>query len=90
VISKKNSVSDLVSRALDNNEIDEREFKLIMYEVSKYEKLKSDIRRSRRSTDDDAARKKPQKEVDMGKLREQMREEVIELIGAAGAASRKK
>jgi hypothetical protein len=42
--SKENSISDLVSKALSNNEIDENEFKLIMDELNNYEKLKSEIR----------------------------------------------
>ncbi len=42
--SKENSINDLVSKALHDNQIDEKEFSLIMSELQKYEKLKSTIR----------------------------------------------
>ena len=42
--SKINTISDLISKALHNNRIDENEFALIMAESNKYEQLKNEIR----------------------------------------------
>ena len=42
--SKINSISDLISKSLKNNQIDENEFALIMAESNKYEQLKNEIR----------------------------------------------
>ena len=50
VKSKENSISDLVSKALSNNAIDEKEFELIMSDVKKYETLKVDIRKKIRQS----------------------------------------
>ena len=46
--AKINTVSDLVSKALRDNRIDEQEFALIMAESTKYEQLKNEIRRKSR------------------------------------------
>ena len=46
--AKINTVSDLVSKALRDNRIDEQEFALIMAESAKYEQLKNEIRRKSR------------------------------------------
>jgi len=50
VKSKENSISDLVSKALKNNSIDEGEFTLIMSEIDKYNQLKASIRWKRNET----------------------------------------
>ena len=47
-IAKLNTVADLVSRALDDGNIDAKEFKLICDEHDKYITLKNDIRRKTR------------------------------------------
>jgi len=44
--SKHNSIVDLISKALHNNAIDEKEFTLIMTELDKYEFLKNEIRKT--------------------------------------------
>jgi uncharacterized protein YfbU (UPF0304 family) len=42
--SKLNSIKDLISQALTDGEISENEFKLILDELDKYNKLKDSIR----------------------------------------------
>ena len=43
-MAKQNSVSDLVSKALTDKNISDSEFSIILREIQKYHKLKSDIR----------------------------------------------
>lgn len=43
-ISKSNTISSLVSQALQDNDVSDYEFNLILAEVEKYHKLKSDLR----------------------------------------------
>ena len=68
VKSKENSISDLVSKALSNNSIDEKEFELIMSELQKYEALKIDIR------------KKNAAPIDVAKLREEIKKELVQSL----------
>lgn len=65
--SKDNTISDLVSKALHNNAIDEREFELIMSELQKYETLKSNIRK-----------KNTFSTPNMQKLREEVKKEIMQ------------
>ena len=71
IISKENSINDLVSKALHNNHIDEKEFELIMSELTKYEKLKSSIRRKE---NEHILKNEP---VDIEKLKEELRKELV-------------
>ena len=70
--SKENSISDLVSKALSNNQIDEKEFALIMSELQKYETLKSSIRVKRNKLKNDVP--------DLQKLREELRKEIVDQL----------
>ena len=65
--AKHNSISDLVSKALHNNAIDEKEFALIMSELDKYEALKSSIRSKNNNPP----------AVNMEKLREEIKKEML-------------
>ena len=42
--SKVNTISDHISRALKNNQISDKEFRLILGEVDKYNRMKAEIR----------------------------------------------
>jgi len=66
--AKANSIRDLVSKALKDNKISDEEFSLILNEVDKFEALKRSIRRKSR---------KEEKNVDITKLRETVREEIL-------------
>ena len=68
VKSKENTISDLVSKALHNNAIDEREFELIMSELQKYESLKNSIRHVQKNT----------LSPDLQKLREEIKKELVQ------------
>ena len=74
IISKENSINDLVSKALRDNKIDEKEFELIMTELTKYEKLKSSIRRKKNEA---VLKNDP---VDVEKLREELKKELVDQI----------
>lgn len=69
--SKENTISDLVSKALHDNQIDEKEFTLIMSELQKYETLKSEIRfkRNNEFLKNDL--------VDVEKLREELKKDLV-------------
>jgi len=68
--SKENSISDMVSNALQNDKIDEKEFEHIMTELKKYEALKNKIRsRNNNKLKNDAP--------DIQKMREQIEKEII-------------
>jgi len=72
--TKKNTIDCLVSKALNNNEIDEGEFKFIMGELQKYESLKQDIRSKKNETilKNDV--------VDIEKLRENVKKEILDKL----------
>jgi len=72
--SKEDSISDLVSKALSDNKIDEKEFEHIMTELHKYEKLKSSIRVKRNK--DFFKNDVP----DVQKMREELRKEIVEQL----------
>ena len=73
--SKINTISDLISKALHNNRIDENEFALIMAESNKYEQLKNEIRQKTRvevfKKDDPELRKKIYSEA-MAEIKERL------------------
>jgi len=68
--SKENSISDMVSKALHNDQIDEKEFEHIISELQKYESLKSKIRTTQNN---ELKNDVP----DLRKLREEMEKEII-------------
>jgi len=71
--SKEDSISDLVSKALSDNKIDEKEFEHIMNELQKYEKLKSSIRtQNKELLKNDVP--------DVQKLREKLRKEIVDQL----------
>ena len=76
-VAKQNSVSELVSKALADNNISEGEFSIILREVEKYHKLKADIRSG-------SARTPPQsgqtQEPDLEKIRKEIRAEEQEKL----------
>jgi len=72
--SKDNSINDLVSKALRNNQIDENEFELILSEIDKYSKMKASIRRKKNEQilKNDVP--------DVQKLREELRKEIVDQL----------
>jgi hypothetical protein len=73
--AKQNSIYDLVSKALSDNKIDEKEFELIMGELQKYQTLKSDIRSARNN---EFLKKTP--DLDIKKIREELRKEIVDQL----------
>ena len=67
--AKVNSIRDLVSKALKDNRISDEEFSLILSEVDKFETLKLQIRQK--------SRKEDEKSVNITKLREEVRGEIL-------------
>ena len=71
--AKVNSIRDLVSKALKDNRISDEEFSLILSEVDKFETLKLQIRQK--------SRKEDEKSVNITKLREEVRGEILKEKG---------
>ena len=67
--SKVNTIRGLVSKAMKDNHISDEEFSLILGELDKFEALKRSIRRKGRRVDE--------KNPDMNKLKESVREEIL-------------
>ena len=72
--SKENTISDLVSKALHDNQIDEKEFSLIMSELQKYNTLKSEIRMK---TNNNILKNNIP---DVNKLREELKKELVDQL----------
>jgi len=72
--SKEDSICDLVSKALSDNKIDEKEFEYIMSELKKYEKLKNDIRVKQNKVF--LKNNVP----DVQKLREELKKEIVDQL----------
>ena len=70
--SKHNSIADLISKALRDNSINEKEFTLIMTELDKYEALKNEIRMT--------FQKKEEPQVNIEKLREEIKKELLQQL----------
>jgi len=66
--AKVNTIRGLVSKAL-KDKISDEEFSLILNEVDKFEELKFQIRQK--------SRKEDEKNINMNKLREEVREEIL-------------
>ena len=78
--TKLDSITDMISNALENGDIDSQEFKLILDEIARYEKLKKDIRKEIRAKNqkiDTAEEKKL--------LIEQGRQEILKKIQQVGS-----
>ena len=67
--SKANTIHDLVSKALQDNKISDKEFSLILAEVDKFEKLKHEISQT--------SQKETEKKVDMSQIRTEARAEIL-------------
>lgn len=71
--AKVNTIRDLVSKALQDNAISDKEFSLILAEVDKFEKLKLEIRQK--------SRKETEKKLNMPQIRKEVRAKILkELI----------
>ena len=70
--SKQNSIADIVSKALKDNKIDDKEFELILNEVEKYNKLKASIRELK-----NIAILKNDPNVNIEQLKEQWKKEMV-------------
>ena len=73
-LAKRNSVNELVSKALKDKSISEVEFRIISCEVEKYHELKATIRDGVTRTKNDVATQT--QEPDLEKLRDELRKEV--------------
>ena len=67
-VAKQNSVSDLVSKALNDNKISDNEFSIILRKIQKYHELKSAIRSANNKQSG-----KPQPDID--EIKKQIRRE---------------
>ncbi|KAJ7358724.1 hypothetical protein OS493_022170 [Desmophyllum pertusum] len=65
-IAKRDSISGLVSKALDDNKVTDDEFKIINSEISKYRDLKASVRRNFKQADS-------HREPDLEKIRKDIR-----------------
>ena len=72
--AKVNTIRDLVSKALKDNIISEKEFSLILAEEGKFEKLKLEIRKK--------SRKETEKNLDMSQIRTEVRAEILKELTA--------
>ena len=66
--AKIDTISGLVSKALADNEISDKEFSLIIVEMSKFNDLKQEIRRKSQ---------KEEKKLDMNQLRADVKNEIM-------------
>ena len=72
--AKRNSVNELVSKALADKQISDVEFNIITREVEKYHELKAEIRSGVKAVTQEAATQT--QEPDIEKLKEELRKEV--------------
>ena len=72
----ENTISDLVSKAMNDKKITDREFSLILGEVQKFENLKQSIRRKHR--------KETEKRTDLSQIRKDVRAEILKELTAPG------
>ena len=72
-IAKINSVSELVSKALEDKRISDSEFSIILREVEKYHKLKAAIRDGVKKTENKETQTQPP---DLDKLKGELRKEI--------------
>ena len=74
VLAKRNSINELISKALEDKSISDAEFRIISREVEKYHELKAAIRAGVTKTTNDAATQT--QAPDLEKLRNELRKEV--------------
>lgn len=72
--AKVNTIRDLVSKALQDNVISDKEFSLILAEVDKFEKLKLEIRQK--------SQKETEKKLNMSQIRIEVRAEILKELTA--------
>ena len=72
--AKRNSVNELVSKALADKQISDVEFHIITREVEKYHELKTAIRSGVKTVSQEAATQKQRPDIE--KLKEELRKEV--------------
>ena len=72
--AKMNTISDLVSKAMNDKNITDREFSLILGEVQKFENLKQSIRRKHR--------KETEKSMDLSQIRKDVRAKILKELTA--------
>ena len=75
-IAKRNSINDLVSKALADKQINDAEFRIISREVEKYHELKAAIRAGVTKTPNEVATQT--QAPDLEKLRNELRKEVAQ------------
>ena len=73
-LAKRNSINELISKALEDKSISDAEFRIISREVEKYHELKAEIRAGVTKATNEVA--KPPQEPDVEKLRHELRKEV--------------
>ena len=73
--AKANTIRDLVSKAMKDNEISDQEFSLGFGEVQKFENLKQSIRRKHR--------KETEKRMDVSQIRKDVRAEILKELTAS-------
>ena len=73
-IAKRNSINELISKALEDKSISDAEFRIISREVEKYHKLKAAIRAGGTKTPNEVATQT--QAPDLEKLRNELRKEV--------------
>ena len=74
--AKRNSVNELVSKALADKQISDVEFRIITREVEKYHELKAEIRSGVKTVTKEAATQTQTQGPDLEKLKEELRKEV--------------
>ena len=72
-VAKPNSVSELVSKALEDKRIGDSEFTIILREVKKYYELKAAIRNGVKKTQNKEVQTQP---LDLDKLKRELRKEI--------------
>ena len=73
-VAKRNSINELISKALEDKSISDAEFRIISREVEKYHKLKAEIRAGVTKTTNEVATQT--QTPDLEKLKNELRKEV--------------
>ena len=77
-MSKQNTVSELVSKALSHGEISDREFQIVLRQVETYHSMKDDLRNNVTEKNNTATGKKIERE----KIKKELRQEVRKKPGS--------
>ena len=78
-VTKKNTVSELVSKALNDNKISDSEFYLVLRELEKFHELKAAIRvesKNIKNINNNTAQPNPQPPPDVEQIKTQLRKEI--------------